>query len=626
MKKTLVAMTVFVLVIQMFLITEVHGDVYYDINSYDIAIVVNNDNTYDIVETIEVQFHQPQHGIFREIPLEYNGRNNKVRDLKVYNPLSNEAYTTEISKENQTLNIRIGDADIYVQNLVTYAISYTYDGGIDFDNDMDEFYFNLIGPEWDCQIDQVTFEIRMPKSFDEGRLSLTSGYMGSVDSSKIEYSVANNSITGYVKEPLQSYEALTIALPLEEGYYDGVETHVNMILFYGLFAVVAAFFIGLLGYSLKLKRRNRIVPVVTFNPPDNLNPPEVAYIFKKESLSLNDVPSLILQWASKGYLKIDEVERRGFRKGYMTFTKLKKHSGEPGNYELKLFETMFNKGDGTVVTTEELAYTFYSNLNTAVSRIKQKFSGDQEILVNKYQLWTKLYAILYLAITALGIGYITTVFLRNSFAVNYLIGLLSGLVVLVAAAVINYLKTNKPSLGTLFFVGIFSISFGIPMLIAVLANFAPVITLMQWNGPIDLTVFLLYLLLQGLTIITLMGIKVYTSYGLEISGQIEGFREFIRTAKKDQLEMLYNENPDYFYDILPYAMVMELTDVWDKHVNKMAVMPPNWYSSTSAFNSHAFTSSLNRSFASASSQPSSSSSSSGGSSGGGGGGGGGGSW
>ncbi len=37
-------------------------------------------------------------------------------------------------------------------------------------------YFNLIGNEWDTEIENVTFNIKMPKPFNEENLGFSSGY------------------------------------------------------------------------------------------------------------------------------------------------------------------------------------------------------------------------------------------------------------------------------------------------------------------------------------------------------------------------------------------------------------------------------------------------------------------
>ena len=41
----------------------------YVINSYNIDMIVKQDNTFDITERIEAYFNKPKHGISREIPL-----------------------------------------------------------------------------------------------------------------------------------------------------------------------------------------------------------------------------------------------------------------------------------------------------------------------------------------------------------------------------------------------------------------------------------------------------------------------------------------------------------------------------------------------------------------------------
>jgi uncharacterized membrane protein YgcG len=128
-----------------------------------------------------------------------------------------------------------------------------------------------------------------------------------------------------------------------------------------------------------------------------------------------------------------------------------------------------------------------------------------------------------------------------------------------------------------------------------------------------------------------------TAYGDQILEKTLGFKEFIKTAERDKLEMMFASDPSFFYRILPYAMVLNVSDQWSSHFDKMTVAPPRWYRGgyqDRTFGAAAFTNTLNSSFnsltrsmtSSPSSSGSSGSSSIGGFSGGGSGGGGGGSW
>ena len=121
-----------------------------------------------------------------------------------------------------------------------------------------------------------------------------------------------------------------------------------------------------------------------------------------------------------------------------------------------------------------------------------------------------------------------------------------------------------------------------------------------------------------------------TPFGNEILGKLKGFKRFLEIAEKSQLEMLVADNPEYFYNILPYTYALDVSDIWVKQFENIAIAPPSWYSGTGDFSMHTFGTFMSSTMASAttamSSSPSSGGGSGGGSSGGGSGGGGGGSW
>lgn len=56
-----------------------------------------------------------------------------------------------------------------------------------------------------------------------------------------------------------------------------------------------------------------------------------------------------------------------------------------------------------------------------------------------------------------------------------------------------------------------------------------------------------------------------------------GLRQFIQTAELPQLKMLVDENPSYYYGVLPYAMAFGMMDEWAKRFEGMAIPEPDWY-------------------------------------------------
>jgi len=145
--------------------------------------------------------------------------------------------------------------------------------------------------------------------------------------------------------------------------------------------------------------------------------------------------------------------------------------------------------------------------------------------------------------------------------------------------------------------------------------------------PIYLVVYIIGLACTLVMIILLKAMPKRTVWGNEMLGKIRGFKTFLETAEKPKLEALVMENPEYFYDILPFTYVLGISDKWIKKFEIIALEAPSWYDGSTGFNMVTFGTFMNSTMSSASTAMSSSpSSSGGGSSGGGSGGGGGGLW
>ncbi|MGL5961512.1 MAG: DUF2207 domain-containing protein, partial [Cetobacterium sp.] len=79
------------------------------------------------------------------------------------------------------------------------------------------------------------------------------------------------------------------------------------------------------------------------------------------------------------------------------------------------------------------------------------------------------------------------------------------------------------------------------------------------------------------TLIISTKVKVKTDYGHQILGRVLGFKRFLETAEKNKLELLLKDNPTYFYNILPYTIVLGVSEVWADKFKELVVEPPQWY-------------------------------------------------
>lgn len=96
-------------------------------------------------------------------------------------------------------------------------------------------------------------------------------------------------------------------------------------------------------------------------------------------------------------------------------------------------------------------------------------------------------------------------------------------------------------------------------------------------GFIPLWALLVYI--AGIVIVTVCTVFMtsYTTKSASLQGRILGFRNFIRAAEYNQLKLLSDENPQYFYRILPYAAVMGLQTRWARKFTDIPLEAPDWY-------------------------------------------------
>ena len=241
--------------------------------------------------------------------------------------------------------------------------------GNDGISDFDDVYFNLIGNDWDTTIDKVNFTIKMPKDFDTNLINFTSGSYG-YTGSNVEYSVDNNIIKGYTTSKLYNHESLTVRIELPDGYFVNATSNNKLFDVIFLIASILIMIISLLVF-MKYGRDEDIVKTVEFYPPNNMTPAEVGYI-AGDSWSDKNLTSMIIYFASKGYLKIREESE-----DELIFTKVKDLPKNAKLYEKCLFDNLFTSSDE--VKLSSLKYEYSSALTLAKDDLQSEFSGEKSL-------------------------------------------------------------------------------------------------------------------------------------------------------------------------------------------------------------------------------------------------------
>lgn len=659
----------------------------YVIDKYDINIVVNDNNTFDISETITAYFNVPKHGIFRIIPLKnsitrLDGTTSTNR-AQITNVSVNSEYT--LSKENGNYKLKIGNADRVLVGEQKYVIKYTYNLGKDPIKSYDELYYNIVGNEWDTVIGNITFKITMPKDFDSSKLGFSSGANGSTENNKVKYNIVGNTITGSYNGILGVGEALTVRCELPEGYFVGAQLN-KSIMDYIMFIIPVAFLVISILLWFKYGRDDQVIETVEFYPPEGLNSLDVGFLYKGKAEN-KDVTSLLIYLANKGYLEIsdnkidlgaksvnlsDNAKNRANKKiielqnkiynekmmnpnsqkikYYENMLEIYKNIDKPIDYEEYGLKSSINKSnkknkflirklkdyDGTNINeqwfmeglfeynrtevTDKMLYNnFYITNNRILSNINNKQSVEK--IFEKTSLNKKIFIILMIVATYCLVT-IPPVFNYGQSDTLIFALLFPG----IGFAVLLGVLIGSRNVFEKIFGVIWGLVFGgIPWLFLVL----PTITQ-------DIS-YLIGYIIGILCIVVMLVCLVYlpkrTKYGNEMLGKLKGFKNFLETVEKEKLESMVLENPNYFYDILPFTYVLGISDKWIEKFESISLQAPSWYDSSNAFDISNFGTFVNSTMSSAksvmSSSPSSGSSGSssgGGSSGGGSGGGGGGSW
>ena len=659
----------------------------YVIDKYDINIVVNDNNTFDISETITAYFNVPKHGIFRIIPLKnsitrLDGTTSTNR-AQITNVSVNSEYT--LSKENGNYKLKIGNSDRVLVGEQKYVIKYTYNLGKDPIKSYDELYYNIVGNEWDTVIGNITFKITMPKDFDSSKLGFSSGANGSTENNKVKYNIVGNTITGSYNGILGVGEALTVRCELPEGYFVGAQLN-KSIMDYIMFIIPVAFLVISILLWFKYGRDDQVIETVEFYPPEGLNSLDVGFLYKGKAEN-KDVTSLLIYLANKGYLEIsdnkidldaksvnlsDNAKNRANKKiielqnkiynekmmnpnsqkikYYENMLEIYKNIDKPIDYEEYGLKSSINKSnkknkflirklkdyDGTNINeqwfmeglfeynrtevTDKMLYNnFYITNNRILSNINNKQSVEK--IFEKTSLNKKIFIILMIIATYCLVT-IPPVFNYGQSDTLIFALLFPG----IGFAVLLGVLIGSRNVFEKIFGVIWGLVFGgIPWLFLVLPTITQDISY--------LIGYIIGILCIAVMLVCLVYLPKRTKYGNEMLGKLKGFKIFLETVEKEKLESMVLENPNYFYDILPFTYVLGISDKWIEKFESISLQAPSWYDSSNAFDISNFGTFVNSTMSSAksvmSSSPSSGSSGSssgGGSSGGGSGGGGGGSW
>ena len=535
----------------------------YVFETYHLDLQVSPSNVYTIQEDIQADFYVPKHGIYREIPVRFGKKRVELTDLQSSEPIIQDSVSSDY------ITFRLGSADRTVTGKKDYSLSYSYDIGDDGYDDYDELYFNVLGPGWQSPIKSFSYTIRFPKPIDPSMIWVTGGSYGTT-TQRGTYTLSSDrkTLSGEAFN-LNPGEALTVRVQMEQGYFTGMTVHRDYTLPLSLLVLFAGLAVCIYATLLfrKYGKEDLFVPVVRFEPPEGFSPLEVGYI-ADGVVDNKDLTSLFFYWADQGCLTIEEEGKKE-----ITFTKLQPPATDK-RHERQLFDAFFACGDGTTVTLKQLETEKFSEaMQRAKSSVHAYFKGDRKLkdgTAEKKRVVIFLLMALLIVFSALSS---TISYLAEGTAILLALGFFCALV----SGLVSYRLTSTWELRGAFSKTIKIISFALFCLLAYVFAFIIEAFIIEnemgYSFWMALVVVFIPLYLSFLGVVT----AKRSPYASKMLEQTIGYRDFIKRVEVDKLKMMIDDDPQIFYHVLGYAIVLGLEDTWAKKFSSLTFDPPTWY-------------------------------------------------
>lgn len=425
-----------------------------------------------------------------------------------------------------------------------FVLDYVYDMSADRMKGYDDLVFDILGYGM-ARTGKFTSTVTFPEGTEllpENVSVRTSRIMRwEPDESRGEYlKVEGNTVT-VVAVRSGGY---TLQVLLDEGYFNG---HVYVIRYYFLFAALfLAAVAGLLVVLVKNMPKKPAVETVEFYPPEGVDIMRFSAIWHRKARS-KDAAALILKWVGQGLITIESDGKNHFiLRAQKTDSRGDDANGKPycetageRAYYNALFSDMgggYNKfstrafGRASQSEREKLYY--------ATKHLKED-GGEIIKPVQKVK-----YALPFLSLipTLIMVIYIC-VLTRTLFGLFFIVFFIAG-------TFVSAMATRPDGVPIMY---IFPVAFyAVPYMGAIFTAeaFIPDYAYLLYIAPVIYAV-------GNFILPFIVGRR--TDDAQAVYGRLRGFKRFLLTAELSRISLLFDENPGYFADILPYCLIMGIS-------------------------------------------------------------------
>ena len=374
---------------------------------------------------------------------------------------------------------------------------------------------------FDYPVQALSFSITMPGDVTGRKPSFTSGFLQTNIDSIVNCVTGGSLISGTVTRPLQDRERLTLVMEVDEKMFPG-----KLVIFrdgnpealpMAICAAAALVYWLLLMRCLPLIRQRRTQPL------EGITAGELGCHLTAAGA---DLTMMVFTWAELGYLRIYPDKR-----GRVYLQKCMDMDNERTAFENRCFYTLFSRDDVVDAT------------GTAYARLCLKVAGTISGVKEMY-LRHAGNAFLFRALSC-GVSLFSGICFGNNFTTNATLRVVLSICLAVVGTVTAWTIQD----------GMYRIHIRgkIPLYIS---SFSTVlwIALGIWSG--SWLIGLLAVAAQHLAGLAAAYGGRRSDLGRSQAGLILGFRHYLGTIPKEELERILENDPDFFFRMLPYAIAM----------------------------------------------------------------------
>ena len=528
----------------------------FEFTDFYVTYDIHTNRTMDVTMDLGVKYlGYESTGFMHDIPVNAGDR---VRHIEAYelDKIGGTERRLDYKVKQEVSNfitVDMGDTSRKTGQTHYYRVKYEY--AITKPADKNAIYLNAIGFGSEAAMNNVSIVLKLPdgflgaKYFDEER--------GTESEGKV-ISAVGNTIT-LKKGHLPSYQGVTFQLDFEDGV---LSTKTDLTPYWVI--IVACVILALL-FAVKflLFNKDGLTPIVNVEAPNDMDPLVMGKLIDNK-VDKSDVTSLIYYWANKGYIKINMPEEKNADSGNIELIqiRMKLPEGSP-YYQVRMYDKLFKSGP--LVKISELTYKFYPTVESVTKEVNAE---NSKLYSGKSMAFAVLFALiggLVMALTPVILA-LTTIS-SKLFLIVPLFMIAPAFVIFALTQTVRYnrLKFKKSKL-ILCYVGV--------ALLAALFSLIYVLFLPSYYVEVIPKIILCVV---GFAIVMLSACIISrTEKYTEKLNHIVGFREFITLTEKDKLEAMLEENPELYYQILPYAIVLGVSDIWENKFANLTIAPPSW--------------------------------------------------